>query len=52
MLPAGEHQLVMTFMPESYRVGALISAISSLALLVLLVLVFVKTLVINKLRKE
>jgi len=52
VLPAGEHQLVMTFMPDSYRVGALISAISSLALLVLLVLVFVKTLVIKKLRKE
>ena len=38
LLPAGEHELVMTFLPESYRVGALVSAIASLGLLLLLVI--------------
>ena len=45
LLPAGDHQVVMTFLPDSYRQGALISAIASLALLVLLVLVLVKMLI-------
>ena len=49
LLPAGSHELVMTFLPDSYRTGALISAIASLALLLLLVLVFAKMLVIKKL---
>ena len=34
-LPAGEHEAVMTFLPSSYRTGALVSAIASLLLLVL-----------------
>ena len=34
-LPAGEHEVVMTFLPASYRTGALVSAIASLLLLVL-----------------
>ena len=34
-LPAGEHEVVMTFLPCSYRTGALVSAIASLLLLVL-----------------
>lgn len=34
-LPAGEHEVVMTFLPASYRTGALISAIASLLLLAL-----------------
>ena len=38
LLPAGEHELVMTFLPESYRVGALVSAIASIVLLLLLVI--------------
>ncbi|MBR3989692.1 MAG: YfhO family protein, partial [Bacteroidales bacterium] len=35
LLPAGEHEVVMTFLPASYRTGALISAIASLLLLAL-----------------
>ena len=48
LLPAGEHELVMTFLPESYRVGAMVSAIASLLLLALLALVLVKILVLKK----
>ena len=47
LLPAGEHELVMTFLPESYRVGALVSAIASLGLLLLLVLLLCKLLIKN-----
>lgn len=35
LLPAGEHEVVMTFLPASYRIGALVSAIASLLLLAL-----------------
>ena len=45
LLPAGEHELVMTFLPESYRVGALVSAIASLGLLLLLALLLCKWLI-------
>ena len=38
LLPAGEHEVVMTFLPDSYRIGARVSAIASIALLVLLAL--------------
>ena len=38
LLPAGSHELVMTFLPDSYRTGALISAIASIALLLLLII--------------
>ncbi len=38
LLPAGEHEVVMTFLPSSYRTGALVSAIASIGLLVLLLL--------------
>ena len=37
-LPAGEHDLVMRFEPDSYRIGANISRASSLTLLLLLLL--------------
>jgi hypothetical protein len=37
LLPAGEHEVVMTFLPDSYRIGAAVSRVSSL-LLILLVL--------------
>ncbi len=37
-LPAGDHELVMTFLPDSYRQGALISQITSVALILLLLL--------------
>jgi len=35
VLPAGEHDVVMTFLPQSYRTGALISTITSILLLLL-----------------
>ena len=35
LLPAGEHDVVMHFMPESYRIGARISTIASIALLLI-----------------
>ena len=38
LLPAGEHEVVMTFLPDSYRKGAAISRASSILLLLLLVL--------------
>ena len=36
LLPAGSHEVVMTFLPDSYRIGAAVSRWSSLLLLVLL----------------
>ena len=39
LLPAGEHELVMTFLPSSYRIGARVSALASIGLLLLLLLV-------------
>ena len=38
LLPAGDHEVVMTFLPESYRTGALVSRIASIGLLLLLLL--------------
>jgi hypothetical protein len=38
VLPAGAHELVMTFLPDSYRQGALVSRITSLLLIVLVLL--------------
>ena len=38
LLPAGEHELVMTFLPSSYRIGARVSALASIGLLLLLLL--------------
>ena len=35
VLPAGEHEVVMTFLPDSYRTGAAISRWTSLLLLLL-----------------
>ena len=46
-LPAGEHELVMTFLPQSYRTGALVSAIASILLLALLVVLLCKWLIVN-----
>ena len=48
LLPAGEHEVVMTFLPDSYRQGALISAIASIALLLLLVVALVLQLLGNQ----
>ena len=36
VLPAGSHELVMTFLPDSYRLGALVSTIASIGLLLTL----------------
>ena len=38
LLPAGEHEVVMTFLPDSYRQGATVSRIASVGLLLLLAL--------------
>jgi len=38
LLPAGEHEVVMTFLPDSYRTGAAVSRASSIGLLLLLLL--------------
>ena len=35
LLPAGEHEVVMTFLPDSYRIGAAVSRVSSLLLIFL-----------------
>ena len=40
-LPAGEHDLVMRFDPDSYRIGANVSRASSITLIVLLLLAIV-----------
>ena len=47
LLPAGEHEVVMRFLPESYRTGAAISRWTSIGLLLLLVLALGGTLVIG-----
>jgi hypothetical protein len=38
LLPAGEHEVVMTFLPASYRQGAAVSRATSIGLLLLLLL--------------
>ena len=38
LLPAGEHEVVMTFLPSSYSIGATVSAIASIGLLLLLLM--------------
>ena len=51
VLPAGEHEVVMTFRPESYRIGAAVSRVSSIALL-LLVLASVGLIVYSEKKKR
>ncbi len=41
LLPAGEHEVAMTFLPDSYRLGAAVSRWSSILLLLLLALALV-----------
>ena len=48
LLPAGSHEVVMTFLPDSYRVGATVSRVASLALHVLLVLALALPFVLRK----
>ena len=56
LLPAGEHDVVMHFLPESYRTGARISTIASIALLLLtlisLILSILKFSPCDKIHKE
>ena len=54
VLPAGSHEVVMTFLPDSYRLGALVSTIASLALLLalLLALMLRNPLSINNIQKS
>ena len=47
LLPEGEHDVVMTFLPDSYKQGALVSAIASILLLALLVVLLCKWLIVN-----
>ena len=48
LLPAGSHEVVMTFLPDSYRIGATVSRVASLTLLLLLVAAFVLPLTLRK----
>ena len=48
VLPAGTHEVVMTFLPDSYRVGALISRIASLTLYLLVLLALALPLLLKK----
>ena len=48
LLPAGSHEVVMTFLPDSYRVGATVSRIASLTLLLLLVVAIALPLALRK----
>ena len=48
LLPAGEHDVEMYFLPESYRVGAAVSRVSSILLLLLLLGSFAGGAVIRK----
>ncbi|MBQ9194794.1 MAG: YfhO family protein, partial [Bacteroidales bacterium] len=41
LLPAGSHEVVMTFLPDSYRQGATVSRIASVGLLLLLLLALI-----------
>ncbi len=48
LLPAGSHEVVMTFLPDSYRIGATVSRVASLTLLLLLVAALVLPLTLRK----
>ena len=50
LLPAGEHEVVMSFLPDSYRIGTAVSRVSSL-LLILLVLASIGLIVYSE-RKQ
>ena len=51
LLPAGEHQISMTFLPDSYRTGAAISKAASIGLLIMLLLA-IGLLLVQKNTKE
>ena len=48
LLPAGSHEVVMTFLPDSYRIGATVSRVASLTLLLLLVVAIALPLALRK----
>jgi len=48
LLPAGSHEVVMTFLPDSYRIGATVSRVASLTLLLLLVVAIALPLTLRK----
>ena len=50
LLPAGSHEVVMTFLPDSYRMGAAISRVASLTLLLLLLAALALPLVCHKVK--
>jgi len=54
VLPAGSHEVVMTFLPDSYRIGATVSRIASIGLLLtlLLALMLRNPLSINNIQKS
>jgi len=51
LLPAGEHEVVMTFLPDSYRTGAAVSRVTSI-LLILLVLGAIGLLVYSEIKRK
>ena len=51
LLPAGEHEVVMTFHPSSYRIGAAVSRISSVALY-LLILAAIGLMVYSEIKRK
>ena len=51
LLPAGEHEVVMTFLPDSYRIGAAVSRVSSIGLY-LLILAAIGFMVYSEIRRK
>ena len=51
LLPAGEHEVVMTFRPSSYRIGAAVSRVSSIGLY-LLILAAIGFMVYSEIRRK
>jgi len=51
LLPAGEHEVVMTFLPDSYRIGAAVSRVSSICL-ILLVLASIGLIVYSEIKRK
>ena len=51
LLPVGEHEVVMTFLPDSYRTGAAVSRVTSI-LLILLILASIGLLVYSENKRK
>ncbi len=52
VLPAGEHELVMRFDPQSVSFSAFVSRLSSIALIILLLLIAAKSIFLSKKKQE